>query len=231
MVHLPFEDRAEAGRLLAREISTRFASTVENGPVVVGLARGGVPVAFEVADRLQTPLEVIIVRKLGVPWQPELAMGAIAKGTRVLDEPLIGYLGVSESEVEEVVKREEAEMNRREQLYRGGEPAIDLRGRVVILVDDGLATGSTMRAAVRAVRESRPARIVVAVPVGSKEASRRADAEADEVVCLATPDRFFAVGEWYREFEQVGDAEVEKLLRESREQLRRHPVRAATARP
>jgi len=227
MVHLPFEDRVEAGRLLAKEISARHGATLESGAVVVALARGGVPVGFEVSDRLHLPLDVIIVRKLGVPWQPELAMGAIAKGTRILDERAIRYLGVSASEVEETIKREEAEMNRREALYRRGEPPIDLRGRMVILVDDGLATGSTMRAAVRAVRARQPTVVVVAVPVGSKEACRRIRSEVDDVVCLATPERFLAVGEWYREFNQVSDAEVEKLLAEGREQMRRHPAASA----
>jgi len=226
LIHLPFENRAEAGRLLAKEISVRHTAVPETGGVVVALARGGVPVGFEVADRLQAPLDVIIVRKLGVPWQPELAMGAIAKGTRILDDRTIRYLGVSASEVEETIRREEAEMNRREALYRGGEPPIDLRDRTVILLDDGLATGSTMLAALRAVRDLEPAKVVVAAPVGSKEACRRVKPEADDVVCLATPDRFLAVGEWYREFDQVTDAEVEKLLTASRERLREDPASA-----
>ena len=226
MVQLPFENRIEAGRLLARlmmarrrvarELSARSNIDPQGDTVVLALARGGVPVGFEVADRLRLPLDVIIVRKAGVPWQPELAMGAITSQVRILDDGMIRQLGISDDEVEEIVAREQAETSRREELYRGGRPALDLRGRLAILVDDGLATGSTMLAAVRHVRRLEPAGVIVAVPVGSRGACDRVRPTADDLVCLATPDNFFAVGEWYRDFEQIDDAEVQRLLAESR---------------
>jgi predicted phosphoribosyltransferase len=219
VVQLPFENRIEAGRLLARLMMARRRVAIidlQGAAVVLALARGGVPVGFEVADRLRLPLDVIIVRKAGVPWQPELAMGAITSQVRILDDSMIRQLGISDEEVEEIVAREQAETSRREELYRGGQPALDLRGRSAILVDDGLATGSTMLAAVRHVRRLEPAGVIVAIPVGSRGACNRLRPEADDLVCLATPDNFFSVGEWYREFEQVGDAEVQRLLAESR---------------
>jgi putative phosphoribosyl transferase len=222
MVALPFADRMEAGRLLASELSSR--KIAPDAAVVLALARGGVPVGFAIAEWLRLPLDVIVVRKLGVPWQPELAMGAIAGGVRILDDRLIRRLGISDDEVEEILAREQAEMMRREELFRGGKPALRPHGQSAIIVDDGLATGSTMLAAVRHVRSLEPARVIVAVPVGSREACyrlrREADA-ADELVCLATPDAFFAVGEWYSDFRQVGDAEVRNLLAESRKRLGR----------
>ena len=229
MVHLPFADRVEAGRLLAKELSSR--RTVPHGAVVLGLTRGGVPVGFAVAERLGLPLDIVVVRKLGVPWQPELAMGAIAgpitNDTRVLDEGIVRQLGISAADVEEIVAREEAEMKRREELYRGDTPAVDLHGRTAVLVDDGLATGNTMLAAVRHVRALKPAKVVIAVPVGSRDACDRLRSEADDLVCLATPELFFAVGEWYRDFEQVSDTEVRRLLAESRRQLRKRPASTA----
>ncbi len=213
MVHLPFADRLEAGRLLAAELSRRGMG---KNAVVLALTRGGVPVGFAVADRLHLPLDIVVARKLGVPWQPELAMGAIAGAERVLDEATIRELGISREDVEAVAAREEAEMKRREELYRAGLPAQDLEGRTAILIDDGLATGSTMLAAVRHVRGLKPAKIVIGVPVGSREACDRLREEAQELVCLATPEFFYAVGEWYREFPQVSDAEVGDLLARSR---------------
>lgn len=229
MVRLPFADRVEAGRLLAKELSSREAIQLWDKAVVLALTRGGVPVGFAVADRLRLPLDIIVVRKLGVPWQPELAMGAIANGTRILDDRTIRRLGISAQDIDEIVSREEEEMKRREDLYRGGRPAVDLHGKVAILVDDGLATGSTMLAAVRHVRRLEPARIVIAVPVGAREACTRLRREVDDLICLATPARFFAVGEWYRDFDQVSDAEVEHLLGESRQQLRLHLASSAVA--
>lgn len=213
MVQLPFTDRVEAGRLLARELSRL---PIGDDAVVLALARGGVPVGFSVADRLHLPLDVIVARKLGVPWQPELAMGAIAGTARVLDRRMIVELGIADEDIEETIGREQAEMRRREHLYRGGRPPLDLQGRTAILVDDGLATGSTMRAAVEHARSLKAAKIIVAVPVGSGQACARLRREADEVVCLATPEFFYAVGEWYRDFQQVSDAEVQNLLTESR---------------
>lgn len=226
-MRLPFEDRLEAGRLLADEIASREGKTPGRRGVVLGLARGGVPVGFSIAERLVVPLDVMIVRKLGVPWQPELAMGAIAKGVRLFDDRTVRHLGISQEEIDSIVAREEGELERRETYYRGGQPATDLRNRDVILVDDGLATGSTMLAAVRAARAAQPARIVVAAPIGSQEACRRVRDEADELVCLARPERFYAVGQWYRDFEQVSDEEVERLLAESRRLLGRQQAPAA----
>lgn len=225
MIQLPFEDRLTAGRLLADEIAPR-KGTPERPSVVLGLARGGVPVGFGIAERLVIPLDVIIVRKLGVPWQPELAMGAIAKGVRLLDDRTVRHLGISPEEIDGILAREEAELQRREAHYRGGQPAADLRDRDVILVDDGLATGSTMLAAVRAARALQPARIMVATPIGSQEACRRVRSEADDLVCLATPEMFYSVGQWYRDFQQVSDAEVEQLLTESRQLLAKQPAPA-----
>jgi putative phosphoribosyl transferase len=209
VIHLPFADRTEAGSLLARELAGReFAAN----SVVLALPRGGVPVGAAIADRLKVPLDVIVVRKLGVPWQPELAMGAIARSVRILDEPLVRALGITRSEIENVVAREEAEVESRERLYRGARPSPDMRGRNAILVDDGLATGSTMLAAVRCARALHAARVIVAVPVSSPEACKRLRAEADHCICLATPEPFSAVGEWYVDFEQVSDDEVRQLL-------------------
>jgi predicted phosphoribosyltransferase len=224
MVHLPFADRREAGDLLGIEFSRRMDA---QNAVVLALARGGVPVGFAAANRLGLPLDVIVARKLGVPWQPELAMGAIAGTARVLNERMLAELEISAYAVEKVIVKEQAEMRRREELYRGGRPAPDLAGQTVILVDDGLATGSTMLAAVRYVRSLKAARIIVAVPVGSRDACEHLRAEADAVVCLAIPDFFYAVGEWYRDFRQVSDDEVRNLLTESRECLAKHTASVA----
>ncbi|HYA16058.1 MAG TPA: phosphoribosyltransferase [Bryobacteraceae bacterium] len=212
-VRLPFINRVEAGRLLAEELASR---KIAPPAIVLALPRGGVPLGVAVAQRLHLPLDVIVVRKIGVPWQPELAMGAIAGSARVLDEPLIRQLAVSQSEVESIVARERAEMNRREDLYRAGQPPLDLTGKTAILVDDGLATGTTMIAAIRHARAAGAAKVIAAVPVGSEQACRRMREETDELVCLATPEYFYAVGQWYDEFDQVTDAEVENLLQESR---------------
>jgi putative phosphoribosyl transferase len=225
MVHLPFEDRIEAGRLLANELARQNPGS---NAVVLALTRGGVPVGFEVADRLRLPLDIIVARKIGVPWQPELAMGAMAGATRILDENMIRELAISREDVEEIVAREQAEMQRREELFREGTPAISLQGRTAVIVDDGLATGNTMLAAVRYARSLKPAKVIIAVPVGSRESCKRLRKEVDELVCLATPELFFAVGEWYRDFEQVSDEEVRRLLLESRRRLESYH-RAPTA--
>ena len=210
MLLLPFRDRAEAGRLLgARLVGRDFP----NNSIVLALPRGGVPVAFEVARALGLPLDVIVVRKLGVPWQPELAMGAIASGgVRVLDQHLIRMEGISQEDVEAVAAREGQEAERREQLYRAGRPALELENRTVILVDDGLATGSTMRAAVKCVKSLQPSAVIVAVPVASRSACAHVRDEADECVCLTVPEPFGSVGEWYQDFRQTSDAEVRDLL-------------------
>lgn len=210
MIHLPFEDRSEAGRLLAAELlNHRLPANI----AVLALPRGGLPVALEVARGFGVPLDVVIVRKLGVPWRPELAMGAIASGSfMTLDAELIAGLRISSEQVDQVVAKERLEVARREKLYRGHRQAVDLSGRTVVLVDDGLATGSTMLVAAHYVQSLKPKRLLIAVPVGSMEASRRLRKQADEVVCLATPEPFIAVGEWYRDFRQVDDAEVQRSL-------------------
>jgi predicted phosphoribosyltransferase len=181
--------------------------------VVLALPRGGVPVAFEVARALHAPLDVFVVRKLGLPGHEEVAMGAIATGgVRILNEDVVRRLGISEAVIEAVTGRERRELERRERLYRGGRPAPDVRRSTVILVDDGLATGSTMRAAIAALRKHGPARIVVAVPVGAPETCAEFQAEADETVCAVMPEPFHAVGQWYRDFSQTTDEEVHELL-------------------
>ena len=214
MLQLPFRDRIEAGRLLGAELAAR---KLPKDSIVLALPRGGVPVGFEVARALAAPLDVVVVRKLGVPWQPELAMGAIASGgvrgiVRILDEKLIRQEGISQEDVEKIAAREALEAERREQLYRAGRPALELRDRTVILVDDGLATGSTMLAAVKCVKSLQPTAVVVAVPVASRQACARSREEAAECVCLATPMPFSAVGEWYEDFRQTTDVEVRDLL-------------------
>ncbi len=187
--------------------------------VVLALPRGGVPVGYEVARALGAPLDVMVVRKLGAPGQPELGIGAIAPdGTRVVDERAVETLGVTESYLERVEERERAEMARRLREFRGGLPAPEFAGRTVILVDDGLATGVTAMAAVRAVRKQSPAKLVLAVPVCSSEASARLAREVDEYICLSEPPDFVAVGMWYEQFEQTSDREVRELLRRAREQ-------------
>jgi putative phosphoribosyl transferase len=206
-----FRDRREAGERLAASL-TRYANRDE--VVVLGLPRGGVPVAFEVARALGAPFDVFLVRKLGAPGHPEFAIGAIAAGgVRVLSQDVIAELHIPREMVEEVAERERLELERREKAYRGDRPKPQLQGRTVIVIDDGLATGSTMEAAVSALREHRPAKIVVAVPVGAVESCRRLRALADEVICLRTPEPFNAVGLWYQRFDQTTDSEVVELLR------------------
>ncbi len=210
---LPYRNRSEAGRLLAEELG-HYKSKPD--VVVLGLTRGGVPVAAEVASVLQTALDVIVVRKLGVPFQPELAMGAIAgDGTQVLDKELIRALRLTDNDVDAVINQERAELERRERLYRRGRPPLNLKERTAILVDDGLATGSTMLAAVAFARMRLAKRIVLAVPVASLEALKKVREKVDECVCLATPVPFSSVGEWYWNFRPTNDAEVAKLLEES----------------
>jgi putative phosphoribosyl transferase len=217
MIQLPFMDREKAGRSLGAKLADR---RFPESTIVLGLARGGVVVGFWVADKLEVPLDIVVVRKVGVPDQPELAMGAIAGGeVQTLDDGLIRQLGICEAEVEEVVAKEKAEAARRERVYREGRPAPDLHGRVVILVDDGLATGSSMLAAVRYVKSLRPASVVVAVPVGSRQACALLKKEAGDCECLATPEPFRGVGAWYVNFGQTTDQEVEHLLEQSRRRL------------
>jgi putative phosphoribosyl transferase len=205
-----FHNRTDAGRQLAPRLSD-YAG--RSDVIVLALPRGGVPVAFEVATVLGAPLDVFLVRKLGVPSHPELAMGAIAAGgVEVLSEALIRDLGIPRAVVQQVAARERLELDRRGRLFRGDRQPPVVRDRTVILVDDGLATGSTMEAAVVALRIQAPAKIVVAVPVGARETCERLSGMADRVVCLATPEPFNAVGLWYEHFSQTSDDEVNRLL-------------------
>jgi putative phosphoribosyl transferase len=208
-----FRDRREAGRVLASRLQ-RYAGGTD--VVVLALPRGGVPVAFEVAQALGAPLDVFLVRKLGVPGHEEVALGAIASGgVRVLNDDLIRRLGISTEALEGLVAREEAELRRREEAYRGSRPPVPIAGRTVILVDDGLATGASMKAAVAALRREGPARIVVAVPVAAAEACDEFRQDVEDVVCAATPEPFRAVGAWYEDFSQTTDTEVRRLLEEA----------------
>jgi predicted phosphoribosyltransferase len=205
-----FRDRVEAGEALAVELE-RYAGRAD--VVVLGLPRGGVPVAAKVATALGAPLDVIVVRKVGVPGHHETAMGAVGpNGVSVLDRGLIDHLDVDRRLVAVAVERAQREMNRREAAYRSGRPAPAVRGRIVILVDDGLATGATMVAAVKAIRAQTPTRVVVAVPVGSTDALRLLSRVADEIVCVVAPEPFVAVGYWYSDFSATTDDEVIRLL-------------------
>jgi erythromycin esterase-like protein/predicted phosphoribosyltransferase len=205
-----FRDRREAGRLLAEKLAA-YANRPD--VLVLALPRGGVPVAYEVARKLGAPLDAFVVRKLGVPGYEELAMGAVATGgVRVLNGQLVERLGIPEQMIDAVAARERQELARRERLYRGGRPPPDVRGRTVILVDDGLATGATMQAAIEALRQQNPARIVVAVPTASPETCEEMKTKADEVICAMTPEPFHAVGRWYQNFSQTTDEEVHDLL-------------------
>jgi predicted phosphoribosyltransferase len=206
-----FRNRTDAGRRLAEKLA---AYANRSDVLVLGLPRGGVPVGFEVARALGAPLDVFLVRKLGVPGYEELAMGAVASGGgRVLNDEIVRGLGISEHEIDAAVARALEELARREQRYRGDRPPPDIEGRTVILVDDGLATGATMRAASQALRHQHPARIVVAVPTASPDTCGALKAEADNVICAMTPEPFFAVGHWYEDFTQTTDDEVQRLLR------------------
>ena len=205
-----FQDRADAGRRLA----VRLEGLAFEGPIVAGLPRGGVPVAYEVARALDAPLDVVIVRKLGVPIQPELAMGALGEeNARVLNDELIHSLDIGPEQLETIVERERSEIKRRQQLYRQGAPPLPVSGRTVILVDDGIATGSTATTAARVLRARGAGRVVLAVPVGPPKVEERFAAEVDECVCLEQPDGFFAVGAYYEQFGQTTDDEVVELLR------------------
>ena len=205
-----FQDRIEAGRKLAEKLS-KYKN--RNEVIVLGIPRGGVPVAFEVAKALNAPLDVFVSRKLAVPWQEELAFGAIASGgARVLDREIIEGAGISDQQIEEITEKVQKELKRRENLYRGERPSPKLEGQTVILIDDGIATGSSVRAAIQALKQLKPARIVVAVPVAPVTTCNRLRGEVDELVCVATPKYFYAIGQFYADFSQVSDAEVTELL-------------------
>jgi putative phosphoribosyl transferase len=206
-----FQNRDEAGERLAKELA-RYADRAD--ALALGLPRGGVMVAFAVSEALRVPLDVLVVRKLGVPGNEELAMGAIASGgVRVLNKQVIRWLGIADPVVEEVAARELRELERRERAFRGDRPPVDVRGKIVLLVDDGIATGATMLAAVSALRAMKPVRVVAAVPVAPPDACARLEKETDELVCLATVDPLGAVGSWYLDFPQSTDGEVRSLLR------------------
>lgn len=205
-----FRNRRDAGRRLAAELRT-YAN--RSDVIVLALPRGGVPVGYEVATALDVPLDVFVVRKLGLPWHDELAMGALASGgVRILDDDLIRVARVSTEDIERVTAAEQVELERRERRYRGDRPFADLTGKTVLLVDDGLATGSTMRAAVAALRQKVPRRIVVAVPVAAPATCDAFRDIADDIVCAVTPEPFRAVGLWYDDFSQTTDEEVHELL-------------------
>jgi putative phosphoribosyl transferase len=208
-----YRNRSEAGKYLAAQL-TRYAD--RDDLLVLALPRGGVPVAFEVAKELRAPLDIFLVRKLGLPGHEELAMGAIATGgVRVLNDDVVDYLEISDDVIDSIAAEELTELERRERAYRGNRPEPEVRGKTVILVDDGLATGATMRAAASALRQQGPARIVVAVPVSAPETCDEYKMGVDEIICAATPIRFYGVGRWYRDFSQTTDEEVRDLLKRS----------------
>ena len=218
-----FEDRFDAGRFLARQLQHH---TGNPNVVVLALPRGGVPVAFEIARAIDAPLDVFVVRKLGAPGYEELAMGAIATGgVRVFNEEVIQHLGVSQSWINATIREQEEELQRREHAYRGERPPAELRNRTVILVDDGLATGASMRAAVRALQLRNPSGITVAVPIGSRDTCDQFRSEVEEVVCGRSPEPFHAVGAWYNDFTQTTDDEVRKLLDRAAHERRVRRVR------
>jgi putative phosphoribosyl transferase len=205
-----YRDRLEAGRILAGLVRHEIHTT---NVIVLALPRGGVPIGFQVAHTLRAPLDVLVVRKLGVPGQPELAMGAIASGGfRILNHALISQLEITEPHIADIIARETDELTRREALYRGHRPLWDVHGVTVVLVDDGLATGSTMRAAIGTLRKHSPERVVVAVPVGAEDTCVEIAKEADALICPLQPPVFFSVSEWYRDFTQTTDDQVREYL-------------------
>src|SRR5947208_4603645 len=208
-----FRDRTEAGKLLAAQLA---AYANQQDPIVLALPRGGVPVGFEIAQALHAPLDVIVVRKLGVPGQEELAMGAIATGgIRILNKDVVQFLNIPDEVIDEITVQELQELERREHSYRGERPAYVISGRTVILVDDGIATGATMHAAVAAIKQRQPTRIIIAVPTAAPSTCNEFAAEVDEVVCVIRPEPFIAVGYWYRQFSQTSDEEVHSLLEQA----------------
>ena len=210
---LPFRDRDDAGRQLGRVLADKLGK--RDDLIVLGLPRGGVPVAAHAAEALGAPLDVFIVRKLGVPGHEELAMGAIASGgVRVMNRDVLDYMSIPLQMIDRVAEREQRELERREREYRGARPPLDVRGKTVIIVDDGLATGSTMRAAVAALRKMEPHAVIVAVPVAAASTCDdfRREGAVDDIVCLRTPEPFQAVGLWYEDLAQTSDAEVHELL-------------------
>lgn len=214
-----FADRVDAGHRLAGKLG---AYAKRKDVIVLGIPRGGVPVAFEIAKSLDAPLDVFLSRKLGVPGQEELAFGAVATGgVRVLDREIIDAVGLREKEIEQITEKVKKELERRERVYRGARLPLNLAGRTVLLIDDGIATGSSMRAAIRALRELKPASIVVAVPVAPLSTCNRLRMEVDELVCVHTPELFYAIGQFYEDFSQVTDEEVRDLLQRAAQPLQK----------
>ena len=217
---MAFRDRIEAGQILAEKL-VRYRDQPD--VLVLALPRGGVPVAFEVAKSLHAPLNVFVVRKIGIPGQEELAMGAIASGgVRVLNDEVVEQLKIADRVIDAAAREEQRELERREREYRAGRPAPEIKDHVVILIDDGLATGSTMRAAAQALRQRNPKRIVVAVPVGAAATCEEVRDEVDEVICAVAPEQFYAVGMWYEDFLQTSDEEVKTLLDEAQHWTTEH---------
>jgi putative phosphoribosyl transferase len=212
-----YRDRVDAGQQLAKEL-VHYANRED--VLILGIPRGGVPVAFEVAQALRAPLDIVLVRKLGTPGQEELAMGAIASGgIRILNQQLVAELGITDEQVADAIATQEAELQRRERLYRGSHPSISVKGKIVILVDDGIATGSSVLAAVDALRKLEPKKIVVAVPVAPSHADEQIKRVADEFVCVHKPEWFFGIGQFYENFSQTEDSEVHALLEGAAEAL------------
>jgi putative phosphoribosyl transferase len=212
MEALIFEDRRDAGRQLAARISQR--RYVKESPLILGIPRGGVVVAAEVAEALSAPLDVVIARKIRAPYQPELGIGAVVDGTHitVLNEELVRTVGASKDYLDREIAYQSREVDRRLQLYRGDRPGTEVLGKTVIIVDDGIATGYTFRAALEGLRQRKPLRLVAAAPVGARDTAKMLAAFADELICLSTPFNFMAVGQWYRNFDQVSDEEVVAIL-------------------
>ena len=221
-----FRDRKEAGKLLAAQLA---AYANQQDLIVLALPRGGVPVGFEIAQALHAPLDVIVVRKLGVPGQEELAMGTIAtSGIRILNKDVVQFLNIPDEVVDHVTAQELKELERRERLYRGERPAYDVGGRTIILVDDGIATGATMHAAVAAIKQRQPTRIIIAVPTAAPSTCDEFAMEVDELVCVIRPEPFIAVGYWYRQFSQTSDEEVHHLLEQANQRTSTIPRNTPT---
>lgn len=216
---MKFRDRREAGQMLARRLR---AYAGRRDVLVLGIPRGGVPVAYEVATELNVPLDVFVLRKLGVPGHEELAFGAIASGgARVLDREITEVLEISEPEIERITTSEHNELRRRELAYRGGRPPVNIKGLTVIVVDDGIATGSSLRAGIKALRQLKPAKIVIGAPVAPLTTFNRLKLEVEELVCVEVPESFYAIGQFYEDFSQVTDREVVDLLKKSHQQAER----------
>jgi len=226
MIHLPFADRTEAGRLLAKEIALR---NLPADAAVFAIAPGGVPAGYAVADRLEIPLDIVVTQKILVPWQSDLSLGTLAGSTHVLDSFIVHRLGIPEEDLEELIAAARAETRDREKRCRGAEDRLTIEGRAVILTDEGMATGDTMLAAVREMRELKCASVTVGVPVSSRHALERLKREADSLICLAVPEYFVSVGEWYREYPQIGAVEVRKLLDAARWNLGKNLLAARAA--